>query len=123
MHGSHNEKKIDSGKIIDVEKFKISGKETIETLSSKTYRKMFFLFKKIIKKIGNEDLNFKKIRWSKSTFKRKDLNILSTINIKTKEEEIDRFIRSTYYQGYHFPLIKINKHTFVYKKNANKNNS
>jgi len=116
-------KKIDSGKIIDVSMFKISGKETVETLCSKTYKKMFFLFKKIIKKVENENLNFKKIEWSKFTFKRKDLNKLSTININTKEEVIDRFIRSTYHPGYPFPLIKINKHTFVYKKNGHKNNS
>jgi methionyl-tRNA formyltransferase len=110
------EKRIDSGKIIDVSMFKISGKETVETLCSKTYKKMFSLFKKIIKKVENENLNFKKIKWSKFTYKRRDLNKLSTININTKKEAIDRFIRSTYHPGYPFPLIKINKHIFVYKK-------
>jgi len=116
-------KKIDSGKIIDLKKFKISKNETVKSLSFKTYKQMFCLFKKVIKKIENNNINFKKIKWAKSIFKKTDLNELSTIRIKVKNREIDRFIRSTYYSGYSFPLIKINNHTFVYKKNANKNNS
>ena len=33
-------------------------------------------------------------------------------------KEMDRFIRSTYFSGYSFPRVKINNHTFIYKKNA-----
>ena len=116
-------KKVDSGNIIDLKKFKISKNETVKSLSLKTYKQMFIQFKKIIKKIRKNNITFKKLKWSKTNFKRKDLNNLSTIKIKVKNKEIDKFIRSTYFSGYQFPVIKLNNHTFVYKKNANKNHT
>tara|TARA_B100001540_G_C15654883_1_gene572809 strand:- start:229 stop:888 length:660 start_codon:yes stop_codon:yes gene_type:complete len=112
------QKKVDSGKIIEISKFKISKNESIKTLSLKTYKKMFFLFKRVIKKIKGNNISFKKIKWAKSTYKRIHLDNLSTIRIKVNNKEMDRFIRSTYFSGYSFPRVKINNHTFIYKKNA-----
>ena len=40
-------KKVDSGNIIDLKKFKISKNETVKSLSLKTYKQMFIQFKKI----------------------------------------------------------------------------
>ena len=43
--------KIDNGKIIKVKNFNLSKSETIRTISTKSYRNMYFLFKDIFNKI------------------------------------------------------------------------
>ena len=40
------------------------------SLSLKTYKQMFIQFKKIIKKIRKNNITFKKLKWSKTNFKR-----------------------------------------------------
>ena len=49
--------KIDNGKIIKVKNFNLSKSETIRTISTKSYRNMYFLFKDIFNKIKKRKKN------------------------------------------------------------------
>ena len=110
--------KVDSGKIIGIKEFKLNKNETVKSLSLKTYKSMFHLFKKVINDLQNNKIKFKKISWSKTKYTKKKLDKLSTIKIKMSEKRINKIIRSTYFCGYSYPRIQINKHIFIYKKNV-----
>ena len=68
--------KIDNGKIIKVKNFNLSKSETIRTISTKSYRNMYFLFKDIFNKIKKrKKLNkINNLRWSKKIILEKNLN-------------------------------------------------
>ena len=73
--------KIDSGKIIDVKKFKISKKDNVQSVLNKTYDTMLKQAIKIINLLTKSDKNLvklirknKKVKWTKKIRKLKDLN-------------------------------------------------
>ena len=47
--------KVDTGKIVATERFKINSNETVETLSEKTYKSTFKLFKTVVDKIHSDN--------------------------------------------------------------------
>ena len=64
-------KKIDNGKIIDVQRFKINPKDNIDQILLKTYKLQLIQFKNVIQSlkknanIKNLVLNSKQEKWSK----------------------------------------------------------
>ena len=108
-------KKVDSGKIIKIRKFKLKKNQNIENLIDQSYFEMFLLFKEIILKFKKErKITFSKLKWNKKVYTRKDLEKLCEIkNIKNKNEILNK-LRSTYYNGYPGPYIKIYGHCFEY---------
>ena len=117
--------KIDQGKIISVDRFKINKSTTIETLTLTNYKKMLEHAKKIINKIKDGDLsnlrqtikNNVSEKWSKKIYRKKDLDKLFNINYKNEflnKEDFDRIIRSTSF-GKFQPYIKIHGHVFILK--------
>ncbi len=113
--------KIDSGKIIDVIKFKISKNISLRELLTTTHFKQFKLAEKIINRI-TEDKNYlndqikknSKIRWSKKIGKKKELDRFYKLNrINLTNEELDRYLRSTLYKDFK-PYISIKGKKFLY---------
>ena len=110
--------KVDSGKIIGVERFKISINETVETLSIKTYNAQLSLYKAIISYIIEKDqLPICEEKWTRKPYKRKELESLSRIHLKMSNKQIDKRIRATYYPGKPAPFIILNGHKFEYNPN------
>ena len=106
--------KIDSGKIIDVQEFKISQNDNINKLLVKTHKILLKQAKKIISLINKDKRNLekmiiknKKIRWSKSMYTLKKLNKLYVINLEDPKEDIIKKIRATSTPK-HKPYIKVN---------------
>ena len=110
-------KKIDFGKIIDVQRFKLNKKDDVNSILKKTYKLQFFQFKKIIKYLSKNkksSLNLmikksKKEKWSKKFYTRKLLNKLYKINYETKMKikNLDRYLRSTVTEKF-IPHVELN---------------
>ena len=106
--------KIDSGKIIAVNKFKIN-ERNIGSLISQTYaemKKQYIHTLKLVKK--NKFFFNEKIKWSKNLKTRKDLNKLAEINIGMEKKEIIRRIAATHYKRGHGPFLKIKNLKFEF---------
>ena len=113
--------KIDSGKIIDVIKFKISQNISLKKLLPKTHFEQYKLAKKIIIGIIQDKnyLNNKikmnlRTKWSKKIGKKKFLDRFYKLNrINLTKEEFDRYLRSTLYKDIK-PYINIKGKKFTY---------
>ena len=109
------EPKVDTGKIIGVKRFSMTEKETVETLSKKTYEAQLSLYKDIIDYIMvNNCLPKCDETWKRKPFKRSELEDLATINMKMTEKEIKKRIRATYFRGKPAPFIELHGHRFEY---------
>lgn len=109
------ESKVDTGKIISVDRFDISMEENVESLSIKTYESLFRLFKTFIKSVNDEKkLTFEEIEWKRKPFKRVELEKLCLLDLQMSKEEFEKTIRCTYYPGAPAPYIVINGFKFEY---------
>ena len=106
---------VDAGRIVGVNRFGMTKKETVETLSKKTYKALLVLFKDVIKHvITNNSLPKCDEKWTKGAYKRSELEQLATIDLNMDKAEIDKRIRATYYQGKPAPFIELEGYRFEY---------
>ena len=109
------ESKVDTGKIIGVKRFSMAEKETVESLSLKTYSALLSLYKNIISfVVNNNSLPESSETWKRKPYKRSELEQLATIKTNMSEEEIIKIIRSTYYPGKPAPFIELHGNKFEY---------
>ena len=109
------EPKVDTGEIIGVKRFSMIEKETVETLSKKTYEAQLSLYKDIIDYIMvNNCLPKCDETWKRKPFTRSELEYLATIKMNMSEKEIEERIRATYYTGKPAPFIELHGHRFEY---------
>ena len=106
------DEKIDNGKIIDVKKFKLSKKYSVDDLQKITYTVMLKQAKEIIKNLSinkkylNEKImQNKKFQWSKKITNRKKLDKFYEIKINDTKSNIEKKIKATYTNLYK-PFIK-----------------
>jgi len=102
-------KKIDSGKIINVKYFKITKTDNLDKLLKKTHRYLYNQAKRLIPLIIKDPAILiklikknKKINWSKKLYKKKDLENLYLIKKNLNKKKIDRIIRATYLKNSKF---------------------
>ena len=108
--------KIDNGKIIDANKFKVKKKKpTHYTYTSIGHSSICLLLKKNINKILNSKISFKQIKWSKKLYTRKMFLKMLLIKNKTSKNSLDLLIRSFYTPNYK-SLYYLKKNTKVYLK-------
>ena len=113
--------KLDSGLILNVERFPIKRGILVEDLLEKSYKKQIIQAKKIIKivcKDAGKIINKKKnnnFKWSKKITTRKDLNKLYHIPIKTNKKNLKKIIQSTYTSNYK-PYLLLKGIKFFYEK-------
>jgi len=116
------DKKIDNGKILKINKFRISKTDNVETLLDKTHKSMFFEAKKFISQIIRnqnilEILSKKtKVQWSKKYYNLKSLDEFYKINPNISKKLLERKLRSTIYQNYK-PYILVHGIKFLIKQN------
>ena len=107
--------KVDTGKIIGVKRFPIDEKETVESLSIKTYSALFSLYSYIIDYIlSNNSLPECSEIWKRKPYTRRELESLATIKTGMSSKEIEKRIQATYYPGKPAPFIEIGKYRFEY---------
>ena len=94
--------KVDNGKILDVKKFNISNKETVEQVLSKTYKIMATQAKSLINKINLEPevlkkkiKRNKKLNWSKKIKTLKQLDQFYEISKNIRKDDFLKKIRAT----------------------------
>ncbi len=104
------EKKVDTGKIYYVKKFRVKKNLNLDELINITYREMFNFFKKKIKFLleNKKIIPVNNINWDKKNFsKKKDVDKLSLIKLNMSNKEASRRIRSTYLKKKFYPKISI----------------
>ena len=113
-------KKVDSGKILGVVKFKIKANDTVESLLDKTYKMQTKQFFKLIKFLNTNKKNLnvlifknKNKKWAKKKNNRKQLNQLYEINKNIKKFKLSKIIRATETKKFH-PYIKLFGKKFIY---------
>jgi len=106
---------VDTGEIVAVDRFLINDNETVETLSKKTYKSIFKLFKTVVDKIHYDNSLPKSDEiWTRKPYKRVDLEKLCEINHGMKYDEVNKRIRSTYLKGKPAPFIELGGYRFEY---------
>lgn len=109
-------KKVDTGKIIGVKRFKIRHDISVDKLMQKTYFYMEKLFEEIIEKIKKRDLIYQKIRWKRKPYTRKNFNKLLNIKPYFTKEKIKKIVQATTCSGYSGPYVKISDYKFYLEK-------
>ena len=118
------DEKIDHGKIISVNLFKIDKNRNLDQIYKKTIRTMFYQAKKIINKIKSNNnylttyVKDKKLKWSKKIYSRKDLNNLYNININISKSNLRKILKSTVTKNFK-PYIKLHDYKFYINKSKN----
>lgn len=95
-------KKLDSGKILDVKRFIILKKDNVDRLLKKTYKLQVLQFKKIVTVLFKNPKNIEKLikknnkeNWSKKITTRKKLNKFYEIKKNTSKKKFLSKIRAT----------------------------
>ncbi len=112
--------KIDHGKIINVKRFKLLKRYSVETLLAKTHQSMLKQAIQLINLLSANKKNLNKLiarskkeSWSKKIKNRKDLDNFYSINHKISKKEIVRKIRASYIHNSFRPYSMIGKYKFV----------
>ena len=111
--------KIDNGKIVDVVLWKNKNASSVEEILLKTYEKQFHQFKRVIKYIKKDNLEFlikknKKYKWSKKLYTKNDLNNLYLIDVNVKKKYFQKILKSTITEKFK-PYIVLHGKKFVYE--------
>ena len=110
------EKKIDSGKIIEMKKFKVILKKPNHYIYTKLgHKAICYLLEKNFNSILNSKIKFKNIKWSKKLYTRKkflrNLFVKNKINLKN----LDHLKRSFYTPNYKSLYYKKNRRKIYFK--------
>ena len=113
--------KIDYGKILDVRKFKLKKKDTVQSCLKRTHKIMANQVFQIINLLITKDENLTKllkknahIKWSKKLTKKKDLDKLYVINKTVSKKQLKKIIRATNTNLFK-PYIPLHKKKFYFK--------
>jgi methionyl-tRNA formyltransferase len=111
--------KIDNGKIVDVVLWKIKKNSSIDKILIKTYEKQFYQFKRVVKYIKKNNLEFlikknKNYKWSKKLYTKNDLNDLYLIDANIKKNYLKKILKSTITEKFK-PYVLIHGQKFVYE--------
>ena len=114
--------KVDTGRIIAVERFPIVSGETVYSLSQKCYEYIHKLFIKIVDQVMLEDsLSFCGEQWLRKPYTRRELDALCEIRLDMNDDEINRRVKATTYPEMPGAYIKLGNHIFKYAPSGNSN--
>lgn len=110
---------IDSGKIFQLEKFRIKKNISLDELIKLSNDKLLILFKKVLKKIANNKLEVRKVSdWGKKKYTKKQFNEkFSTLDLKIDKDLFGRYFEASYSKKFGYPIIKINNKKFKFYEN------
>lgn len=90
--------KVDSGKIIEVQRFSILKNDSVYSITQKCYSLILNSFYRIVEKTSNgKALPVSNESWKRKPFTRKELDSLSEIKPEMTIEEIEKRIKATTY--------------------------
>lgn len=112
-------KKIDSGRIINVKKFKVSKNITLDNMLKKTHKSMYYQAITFIKNLldGNVNINKEisknKFKWSKKYNSLKKLNKFYDLKINIDKKMFKKYLRSTIVGNFR-PTVSIHEEKFLH---------
>ena len=111
--------KFDSGKIVNVKKFKFSYKKfNLEKLIGKTHKNIFKQAKKFINDIQNNKLKIESnLKWKKKAYTKKEFENARKINLKDSKRNILKKIKAFSYKNYESVYLNFKGLKFELKKN------
>ena len=106
--------KLDSGQILNVKKFRISNKDNLNDILTKTYKYQLKQFQMIVNKIIQDKGNLSKLiksskkeKWAKKIRSKRDIDKLYEINLNQSKKKILNQLRATILNNSRFlPYIK-----------------
>lgn len=109
------EEKVDTGRILAVKRFRVHKNESVLSLSQKSYRAMFILFREIMSKIySQKKLSLNGETWQRRPYLRRELEALCKLSPRMKRNEIWRRVRATAYPGMPGAYFEFNDMKFEY---------
>ena len=111
--------KFDSGKIVNVKKFKFSYKKfNLEKLISKTHENIIKQAKDFINDIQNNKLKIKgNLKWKKKAYTKKEFETARKINLKDTKKNILKKIKAFSYKNYESVYLNFKGLKFELKNN------
>lgn len=111
--------KFDSGKIVNVKKFKISYKKfNLEKLIRKTHENIVQQAKVFINDIQNKKLKIEgKLKWKKKSYTKKEFEIARQIKLSDSKKKILEKIKAFSYKNYESVYLNFKGLKFELKKN------
>lgn len=108
--------KVDSGQIIEVERFSIIEKDTVYTITQKCYALILNSFFRMVERISNNiPLPKSDENWKRKPYTRRELDMLCEIKPDMSVEEIERRIKATtYYKPWAY--VEIKGYKFYYRE-------
>jgi len=93
----HMETGADSGQIIEVTRFDVGIKDSVETLMDKSYKAMYEMFLRVMDVFFRKrKFNKSSEKWCRKPYKRYELERLCRIEVDMSPEEVSRRVRSTF---------------------------
>jgi len=110
--------KFDSGKIVNVKKFKISYKKfNLEKLIRKTHENIVQQAKVFINDIQNKKLKIEgKLKWKKKSYTKKEFEIARQIKLSDSKKKILEKIKAFSYKNYESVYLNFQGYKFELKK-------
>lgn len=109
------EPKVDTGNIVGVRRFKVSARETVQTLAEKSYVALEKLFVSVMTCIKEtKSVPELKVKWLRRPYKRAELESLCEIDLSMSGVEVAKRIRATYFPGKPGPYLKFHDYFFAY---------
>ncbi len=110
------EEKVDSGKILNVRRFPILKNDSVFDLTQRCYFYIYTQFIDLMQFIFNKnEIPECNEIWLRKPFTRKQLNELCVIEHNMSEDEVERRIRATTFQGMPGAYIKIYNRKFIFE--------
>ena len=108
--------KVDTGKIIETERFAILENDTVYSITQKCYSLILNSFYRIVEKVSNgEPLPISDEDWKRKPFTRKELDLLSEIKPDMTKGEIEKRIKATTYDK-PWAFVEIKGKKFYYRE-------
>ena len=108
-------KKVDTGEILDVRRFKMPERCDVSNLIKKTHKETFKQFKIVMNKIiSKKKIIISKEKWTRKPFRKKDLEELCKINFNMSAAEIKKRVNATFYPNKPSAYLKLKGLIFEY---------
>lgn len=110
----HMNPKVDTGRIIAVNRFPIFRRDSVYSLTQQCYSHILTLFYEIVSGIlEDKPLPKSDKTWQRKPYKRKELNELCAIRPHMPAEEVKKRIRSTSFPGMPGAYVEIGGYKFM----------
>jgi methionyl-tRNA formyltransferase len=112
----HMSATVDTGAIIRSKRFPVYDNDTVKSLLQRTYDCQLGLFYEVMDDFNTSGkFTPNGERWTRKPYSRREFNELTKLDISMSEEEVQRRVRATHYEGYS-PELRFAGYDFVLKQ-------